>query len=161
MAVLPAAPFTCVVVRAHDDDGPLWCSKGIRVRIAGVQAPDYEGAEPCRRPDARRANYTCDNAAADRSRQIVQRVTLRQTMTCQSVGASYSREVARCTLPDGRSLSCAVIATGEKQVSGFPLINYVSGALENPAVRQQVCNILEGGNEAFLKRDRRYAIPRR
>ena len=54
-----------------------------------------------------------------------------------------------------------VIATGEKQVSGFPLINYVSGALENPAVRQQVCNILEGGNEAFLKRDRRYAIPRR
>lgn len=54
-----------------------------------------------------------------------------------------------------------VIATGEKQESGFPLIHYVSGALENPVVRQQVCNILEGGNEAFLKRDRRYAIPRR
>lgn len=54
-----------------------------------------------------------------------------------------------------------VIATGEKQESGFPLIHYTSGALENPAVRQQVCNILEGGNDAFLKRDRRYAIPRR
>lgn len=54
-----------------------------------------------------------------------------------------------------------VIATGEKQESGFPLIHYTSGALENPAVRQQVCNILEGGNDAFIKRDRRYAIPRR
>lgn len=54
-----------------------------------------------------------------------------------------------------------VIATGEKQESGFPVIHYSSGALENPETRQQVCNILEGGNEAFLKRDRRYAIPRR
>lgn len=54
-----------------------------------------------------------------------------------------------------------VIASGEKQESGFPVIHYSSGALENTATRQQVCNILEGGNEAFLRRDRRYAIPRR
>lgn len=54
-----------------------------------------------------------------------------------------------------------VIASGEKQESGFPIIHYSSGALEDPTTRQHVCNILEGGNEAFLKRDRRYAIPRR
>ena len=112
MPVLPAAPFTCVVVRVHDGDGPLWCAGGIKVRIAGVQAPDYEDAEPCRRPGARRANYTCDTVAADRSQQIVERLVLRQTLMCRPVGMSYARIVARCTLADGRSLSCAVIATG-------------------------------------------------
>lgn len=109
---LPPAPFVCAVVRVHDGDGPLWCANGIKVRIAGVQAPDYEDAEPCRRRDASRANYTCDNAAADRSRQIVERLVLRQSLNCQPMGRSYARVVARCTLPDGRSLSCAVIAAG-------------------------------------------------
>lgn len=54
-----------------------------------------------------------------------------------------------------------VIATAEKQETGLPIINYASGALENNETRQQVCNILEGGNEAFLNRERRYAIARR
>ena len=112
MPILPAAPFTCVVVSVHDGDGPLWCANGIKVRIAGVQAPDYEDAGPCRRADARRATYTCDTAAAARSQRIVAQMTLRQRMICQAVGTSYARVVARCTLPDGRSLSCAVIAAG-------------------------------------------------
>jgi len=55
-----------------------------------------------------------------------------------------------------------IIATAEKQENGFPAIRYTSaGSLENPEIRQQVCNILEGGNDAFLKRERRYAIARR
>lgn len=54
-----------------------------------------------------------------------------------------------------------IVATAEKQDTGLPVIRYNSGALENSEVRQQVCNVLEGGNDAFLKRDRRYAIPRR
>ena len=110
--VLPTAPFTCAVVRVYDADGPLWCSNGIKVRIAGVQAPVYEDADPCRRRDASRANYTCDDAAADRSQQIVERLVLHQSMTCRPMGMSYARVVARCTLADGRSLSCAVIAAG-------------------------------------------------
>ncbi|WP_249340554.1 hypothetical protein [Sphingomonas sp. 2SG] len=40
------------------------------------------------------------------------RLTLGKRLTCQPQGKSYSRIVARCTLPDGRSLSCAVIAAG-------------------------------------------------
>lgn len=111
-AVIAAASFHCTVTRVHDGDGPLWCANGIKVRIAGVQAPDYEDAEPCRRRDASRANYICDNAAADRSQQIVERLVLHQSMTCQPMGMSYSRVVARCTLADGRSLSCAAIAAG-------------------------------------------------
>lgn len=112
MPNLPAASFTCAVVRVHDGDGPLWCANGIKVRIAGVQAPDYVDAEPCRRHDVSRANYRCDDAAAYRSQQIVGRLVLRQTLTCEPVGMSYARVVARCTLADGRSLSCAVIAAG-------------------------------------------------
>lgn len=110
MPILRGAPFSCVVVRVYDGDGPLWCGNGIRVRIAGVQAPDYEDAEPCHRRNDSRAKYTCDDAAADRSQQIVE--LLRQTMICQPVGISYARVVAQCTLADGRSLSRAVLAAG-------------------------------------------------
>lgn len=53
-----------------------------------------------------------------------------------------------------------IVATAEKQENGSPLIGYRSGALEDnlPAgTRYQVCNILEGGDVAFRKRERRYA----
>jgi len=109
-AALP--PFTCDVIRVHDGDGPLWCRSGQKVRIAGVQAPDFENAQPCQRPVARRTAYTCDDQAARRSRTIVERLVLHRRLSCQPVDRSYSRVVARCTLPDGRSVSCAVIAAG-------------------------------------------------
>ena len=107
----PSTAFSCAVTRVHDGDGPLWCSNGIKVRIAGVQAPDFESASPCRAADSRRANYLCDDAAAKRSQRIVERLVLRKTLKCDSTGKSYGRVVARCALPDGRSLSCAVIAS--------------------------------------------------
>lgn len=108
-ATLPPS-FICEVVKVHDGDGPLWCRAGQKVRIAGIQAPDYASASPCRRPAAKRVTYTCDNVAAERSRRIVERLVLSQRLTCQPVDRSYKRIVARCTLPDGRSLSCAAIA---------------------------------------------------
>jgi hypothetical protein len=42
-------------------------------------------------------------------------------------------------------------------------MTYQSGALENVSpqetgIRQQVCRILEGGADAFLKRERRYSL---
>ena len=109
-AALPS--FTCDVVRVHDGDGPLWCRSGQRIRVAGIQAPDFESAEPCRRPDARRGNYICNDRAAERARRIMSGLTLGKRLSCQPTGKSYSRIVARCTLPDGRSLSCAAIAAG-------------------------------------------------
>lgn len=56
-----------------------------------------------------------------------------------------------------------IIASAEKRANGLPVISYQSGALENntppdSGIRQQVCKILEGGDTAFLKRERRYAI---
>ena len=107
-----APPFICEVIRVHDGDGPLWCRSGEKVRVAGIQASDFESAEPYRRPDVRRANYTCDDRAAARSQRIVSSLVLGKRLTCQPTGKSYSRIVARCPLPDGRSLSCAAIAAG-------------------------------------------------
>lgn len=142
MPVLPTAPFTCTVVRVHDGDGPLWCANGIKVRIAGVQAPDYEDAEPCRRQDARRANYICDNAAADRSREIVERMLLRETITCQPLGKSYARVVARCIMADGRSLSCAVIAAGAAVRWARFWRQYRMGACRRARLERKGCAIV-------------------
>lgn len=56
-----------------------------------------------------------------------------------------------------------IVATAERQRNGLPHITYQSGALENNTpddrgIRQQVCRILEGGSDAFRKREQRYAL---
>lgn len=112
MPILATATFTCIVTRVHDGDGPLWCRSGQKIRVAGIQAPDFTSAEPCRHPDARRTNYTCDDHAAAHAQQIVSDLVLGKRLTCLPMGRSYQRVVARCTLPDGRSLSCAAIGAG-------------------------------------------------
>jgi len=40
----------------------------------------------------------------------------------------------------------------------LPIIKYDSGSLENPKIRRDVCDILEGGERAFLERERRYRL---
>ena len=112
LLVAATAPFSCRVVRVHDGDGPIWCANGIKVRTAGVQAPDFESATPCQ---TRKTNYVCDDRTAEASRTIVERLVLGRTMTCVPVDRSYKRVVDRCTLPDGRSLTCATIAAGAAQ----------------------------------------------
>jgi hypothetical protein len=56
-----------------------------------------------------------------------------------------------------------IVASCARQSNGLPHISYQSGSLENTTpptagIRQQVCRILEGGSDAFLKRERRYAL---
>jgi energy-coupling factor transporter ATP-binding protein EcfA2 len=56
-----------------------------------------------------------------------------------------------------------IVASCDRRANGLPYITHQSGALENisPAdkgIRQQVCRILEGGADAFLKRERRYSL---
>lgn len=56
-----------------------------------------------------------------------------------------------------------IVATAERRTDGYPHITYNAGALENTSadgrgIREQVCRILEGGSDAFLKRERRYAL---
>lgn len=38
------------------------------------------------------------------------------------------------------------------------VLKYTSGSLENPEINAQICKILEGGREAFLKRERKYGF---
>lgn len=102
-------PFTCEVVRVYDGDGPLWCRSGEKVRVAGIQSPDLTSAEPCRQ---HRPGYVCDDRRSGAAQRIAERLTLGKRLNCQPVGRSYRRVVARCRLPDGRSLSCALIAAG-------------------------------------------------
>lgn len=41
---------------------------------------------------------------------------------------------------------------------GLPTISYDAGSLENPNIRRSVCEILEGGERAFLSRAQRYRL---
>ena len=51
-----------------------------------------------------------------------------------------------------------VANAGAHRTGGLPEITYVSGGLENPAIREEVCEILEGGKPAFEERARRLRI---
>jgi endonuclease YncB( thermonuclease family) len=101
--------FTCNVIRVHDGDGPLTCANGARIRIAGVQSPDFESAEPCR---VGKPGYVCDDGRARAAKRVTEGLTLGKRLTCSAVDHSWNRVVARCWLPDNRSLSCAVVARG-------------------------------------------------
>lgn len=100
--------FACRPVSVHDGD-TFRCADGTRIRIAGVDSPDFESASPCRQ---RRANVVCDNVKANRARLVTTRLVEGKTLKCHAAGRSYNRVVARCWLPDNRSLSCAIIAGG-------------------------------------------------
>jgi energy-coupling factor transporter ATP-binding protein EcfA2 len=57
-----------------------------------------------------------------------------------------------------------IIAKCTRRANGFPHITYKSGALENTVadgtrIREQACRILEGGSDAFRKREQRYSLP--
>ena len=56
-----------------------------------------------------------------------------------------------------------LVASCKRRENGLPHITYHSQALENVSpeetgIRPQVCRILEGGADAFLKRERRYSL---
>lgn len=96
----------------HDAD-TIRCGDGTRIRIAGIQSPDFTSAEPCRQ---HRPGYVCDDRRAATAQRIAERLTLGKRLDCQPEGMSYRRVVARCRLPDKRSLSCALIAAGAADV---------------------------------------------
>jgi hypothetical protein len=52
-----------------------------------------------------------------------------------------------------------IVATAEAaDASALPKISYASGSIENPGIRNAACRILEGGQRAFLDREKRYRI---
>ena len=54
-----------------------------------------------------------------------------------------------------------IIASSEPNpYGGLPTVTYRCGSLENAKIRKVVCDILEGGEQAFLDRERRYRLQR-
>lgn len=51
-----------------------------------------------------------------------------------------------------------VASAGPHRPGGLPELSYLSGGLENPVIREEVCEILEGGKPAFEERARRLRI---
>jgi len=51
-----------------------------------------------------------------------------------------------------------VASSAPKGGIGLPTLSYRAGSLENPEIRKAVCDILEGGERAFLDRERRYRL---
>ena len=51
-----------------------------------------------------------------------------------------------------------VADAGPQSANGLPPITYKSGGLDEPSIREIVCDILEGGEEAFRDRARRLRI---
>jgi ABC-type lipoprotein export system ATPase subunit len=53
-----------------------------------------------------------------------------------------------------------VIIASSERITGdtLPHFSYESGGLENPSIRKRVCQVLEGGERAFLERERRYRL---
>lgn len=110
--------FACTPVRVWDGDGPLWCSEGPRVRLAGIAARESDGS--CR------PNQPCSDASAEAARRALVSLVGRRigssrqghvlvigpTLTCSSSGsAGGSRTAAWCTSPMAGDLSCAMLAT--------------------------------------------------
>ena len=52
-----------------------------------------------------------------------------------------------------------IVAKSTRRASGeLPEIDYQAGSLENTEIRSLVCQLLEGGERAFLERERRYRL---
>ncbi len=52
-----------------------------------------------------------------------------------------------------------IVASAAPASAGqLPVITYTCGSLENPSIRKAVCDILEGGERAFMERERRYRL---
>jgi endonuclease YncB( thermonuclease family) len=109
IALEQPAPFVCSVTRVHDGDGPIWCKEGPKIRVAGIQAPDFESADPCRR---RKPGYVCSDVRARASQRIVSSLVLHHRLRCVALEPSYSRMVATCRLADGRDLACTTVRAG-------------------------------------------------
>jgi hypothetical protein len=64
VAVIPAGEtFECTPRRVWDWDGPIWCTEGPRIRLAGIAARQIDGS--------RRSNQPCPNADAESSRNAL------------------------------------------------------------------------------------------
>jgi endonuclease YncB( thermonuclease family) len=98
----PNGRFSCSV--AHVTDGDTFrCSNGTRVRLASIDTPEMPGA--CR------PGRSCAPGNPYAAKAALQRLIGGRTVQCQSVGMSYNRVAAWCSV-NGVDLSCAMVRSG-------------------------------------------------
>lgn len=118
MSLFAAAVFLCTPIAVYDGDGPIHCSEGEKIRIAGIAAREMDGtcrpAHPCPRASATQARDALVHVlGGPRGRWRTGHVVVRYpTMKCHRIGQSYNRAVASCTLADGRDLRRVMLGTG-------------------------------------------------
>jgi len=86
------------------------------------------------------------------SRKLLTPTPTRRNLCC---GARATRSLSdRATDADQ-----VIVAHSKRQAGdGLPSFSYDCGSLENSDIRKSVCQILEGGERAFLERERRYRL---
>lgn len=94
--------FSCRVQYVTDGD-TFRCSNGTRVRLSSIDTPEMPGS--CR------PGRTCAPGDPYAAKAALQRLISGRTVQCQSVGKSYNRVAAWCSV-DGNDLSCAMIRSG-------------------------------------------------
>ena len=93
--------FECPAPAFHDGDN-IRCAGGKAMRLAGIDAPEFEGSRKCGR-----RGVTCDNVAAGRSRDHLRSLAKQGPVRCRIVDASprmagfqradrYGRPIVRC-----------------------------------------------------------------
>lgn len=111
--------FHCTAVAVWDGDGPIRCTEGVNVRLAGIAARERDGscrpAQPCPPASGIAArNHLVDllGAAIGTSRDGHVRIAP-ILLTCRSRGAdAYRRTVAACNRQDGLNVGCTMIRDG-------------------------------------------------
>ncbi|PEQ10319.1 hypothetical protein B2G71_22945 [Novosphingobium sp. PC22D] len=118
MSLAAGIVFMCTPIAVYDGDGPVICRSGEKIRIEGIAAREMDGScragQPCPRASAEAARDALVNILGGaRGRWKTGHIVVRfPAMQCLSYGPSYQRTVASCTLPDGRDLGSAMLATG-------------------------------------------------
>ena len=96
-------------VAVHDGDSFTVLSPSglFKIRLRGVQAPDFAKSSPC---VTHRPGYVCDDRLAAASRDNLAWI-IGKRIECAPTGRSWKRVEAWCWV-EGRDLSCFQISTG-------------------------------------------------
>jgi endonuclease YncB( thermonuclease family) len=113
--------FACSAVSVWDGDGPVTCSDGRKVRLAGVNAREIDGS--CRK------GHPCPLVSGIASRDALVallggsrgttadgHVRVAARLRCEVTGFSYGRVTAFCRTARGTDLSCALVASGHAAI---------------------------------------------